>query len=676
MLRAAAARVVLGAPEVIAAGLAGFSVGPMILLLAGHFTAGLVLPAGIAGAVLAAWACGLPRELPGGRSAVAIHLAAVLVCVAWFYYNVRYTAQDVYATRDPATYTITARWLVDHPSLQIQTHLEIFGSPTGGVGETGGYALVAPGTLNAQGNHLLSAMVAMFAWIAGNHAVFQANTLITALALLVFFGFARRIVAPVLALAAMTALALSMPVVYVGRDNYTEPLTLLFLIGALALVHRAHRSGRIIDFALAGLVGGSAAMARIDSYGGLIGLVAAAAVYVIVSRDRRAAVVRAIALASGAAVTTLIGWLDLVRLSRQYYGSQHHNIVLLLVALFAVVALAPVVVAITWRPSVRSWLVRDRSRRQLALGFNATLVLVFAALASRPLWETTRGTPNANLENMQRRWGHAVDGTRTYHEQTVNWLALYLGWGTVVVAVLGYTVLVTALVRRRQYTLSGMLAMGLSMSALYLWNGQIAPDQPWAMRRYVPVIMPLLLVAAAAGIEAAWRARGPLRFAWMQRALIIVAVAYGVWFPWSVTHPMRHVRDEVPQLSQLNALCSAIGPHGAVVEADEATIFGYGQTLRSFCNVPTIGLDAPLPAELVSIRAAAQAHGKTLYVLAQNPDFLPLAPGASRTPFSVVTVQRWPTQINVAPKLPDTQNYAMYLADVDVSGLAHPVSPR
>ena len=675
MLRAAGARLVLGAPEAVAAAVAGFSVGPMILLLAGHFSPGWVLPIGFLGAALAAWACGLPRDLPAGRGVLLVHLAAIVVCVLWFFYNVRYTAQDVYATRDPATYTITARWLVDHPSLQIHTHLAIFGSPTGGVGETGGYALVAPGTLNAQGNHLLSAIVAMFSWIAGNHAVFQANTLITAVALFVFFGFARRIVTPVLALAAMTALAVSMPVIYVGRDNYTEPLTLLFLVGALALVHRGYQSGRVVDFVLAGIVGGSAAMARIDSYGGLIGLVAAATVYVVVARERRAAVVRALAMLAGVALTTFIGWLDLVRLSRQYYGSQHHNIVLLLLALFGVVLLAPVVVTLAWRPRMRSWMARDITRRRLTLSVNLVLVLAFVALASRPWWLKTRGPRNANLENMQRRWNHPIDGTRTYHEQTVNWLSLYLGWGTVVVAVLGYLALIAAFVRRRQYALSGVLAMGLSMSALYLWNGQIAPDQPWAMRRYVPVIMPLLLVAAAAAVQVAWHGRRVLRFAWIQRVVLVMAVAYGVWFPWSVTHPMRHVREEVPQLTQLDALCAAVGPRGAVVEADEATVFGYGQTLRSFCNVPTIGLDSPLQPELASMRSAALAHGRTLYVLWQDSTYGEVD-GKPAPAFSTVTVQRWPTQINVAPTEADVQRYTVFLASVDASGGLHSVPPR
>ena len=104
------------------------------------------------------------RTEPAGaaRSAVVLSSAGARRCspAGWFAYNVRYTAQDVYATRDPATYTITGRWLVDHPSLQIHTHPEIFGSPAA---RRGGQRCrsrrSAPGTLNAQGNHLLPAVL-------------------------------------------------------------------------------------------------------------------------------------------------------------------------------------------------------------------------------------------------------------------------------------------------------------------------------------------------------------------------------------------------------------------------------------------------------------------------------------------------------------------------------------
>jgi hypothetical protein len=339
----------------------------------------------------------------------------------------------------------------------------------------------------------------------------------------------------------------------------------------------------------------------------------------------------------------------------------------------------PVIVAIAWRPAVRARLATARFRRGASAAAVSLLVVVFAFLASRPLWEKTRGVRNLNLENMQARWHHPVDGTRTYHEQTVHWLALYLGWPTIVLAVAGYALLLVRLLRGRRYELAGVLAMGLPMSALYLWNGQVAPDQPWAMRRYVPEIMPLLLVAAvvALAVLADVRHRVPQG---LGRLAAVTGCAFMIAFPLAVSWPMRGVRDEVPQLRQVHALCHRLGTHAAVVEVDDPTIFGYGQTLRSFCGVPTAGLISATPDELLAMKRAAAAHGRTLYVLSQDiaqPQYAPqtgIAPPAVPPPgFSTVTVSRWPTEINVAPSGPDVQTYTVFLATVDDAGLAHPV---
>jgi hypothetical protein len=237
--------------------------------------------------------------------------------------------------------------------------------------------------------------------------------------------------------------------------------------------------------------------------------------------------------------------------------------------------------------------------------------------------------------------------------------------------VIGYVLLVAAVVRRRAYGTVAALTMGLTMSALYLWNPQIAPDQPWAMRRYVPVVLPLLLVAAMAGLAALARWE---RGRQVGRAVIVLACAYVVVFAAQVSWPMRHVRDEVPQLRQVEAICAAVGPRGAVVEVDDSAVFGYGQTLRGFCNVPTIGLPAAAPEQLAAVRRAVAAHGRVLYVLSQDPARATYADGVQPGAFSTVTVQRWPTQINVAPDEADQQTYTMFLSTVDDRGFAHPVT--
>ncbi|MEP7019142.1 MAG: glycosyltransferase family 39 protein, partial [Pseudonocardiales bacterium] len=528
---------------------------------------------------------------------------------------------------------------------------------------------------NAQGNHLLPVLLALAGSLFGVTALLQANVAIGAVVLFVFFGLARRIVGAGLALLVMSALAVSMPFVYVSRDAYSEPLMMLFLLGGLALLHRAITSRRVADYAIGGFVVACATMVRVDSYLGLLAVAFAAVVAVALAEQaqHRAAAGRAVALVAGGLVPFLLGWLDLTQLSVSYFHNLHHQITLQVLALVALIAISPAIVWLGWRPGLRRRLSSDGTRRRLSLVAVIGLFAAFAFLASRPWWQVTRRSPaNPNLENMQRASGVAVDGTRLYNEQSVNWQAMYLGWPTVLLAVAGYAVLVTALVRRRSYALVGTLSTGLIVSALYLWDCQIVADQPWASRRFVPVVIPLLLVAAGAALQALWswqRSRG-----W-GRALAIVAGVLMVAVPLAISQPMRHVRDEAGQLNQLQAICRAVGGRGAVVEVDESSQAGYGQAIRSYCGVPTVALVGAKPAQLATMRATALAHGRTLFVLSQDPDTTDYAAHGAPAPFWSVRVPRWPNVINKAPVRAWFSTTHVFLSTVDEVGLAHAVPP-
>jgi len=183
-----------------------------------------------------------------------------------------------------------------------------------------------------------------------------------------------------------------------------------------------------------------------------------------------------------------------------------------------------------------------------------------------------------------------------------------------------------------------------------------------------------VLVAAGYGLRALWRApRGRL----LLRPLVAAAAVYGLVFTAATTFPMRHVRDENPQRTQLTALCRGVGRDGAVLMLDENAVFGYGQAVRSFCQVPVIGLINATPAEIRTANAAVQAHGRHLFVLSQLTDDASLAQvtrstGLKPDTYQRVVVQRWPTQIDVAPNKSDVkQVYSMFLAAVDADGTPH-----
>src|SRR5262249_33721272 len=196
------ARIVHSMPDLVTSALAGFALPAMVLLLAGHCSRGWVLPAGIAGAVIAVAVCGAGPEHVE-RRALRYTLIAIGLVLAWCVVNSFFSAENVFAHRDPATYNLAGRWLMDHPQLGIPVQPDIFGSPAGGSRSSAGLGVSGRAQFYAQGNHLLPALLAVTGWLFGTTALLKANVTFGALALLAFFGRARGVVDEPLALVAM-----------------------------------------------------------------------------------------------------------------------------------------------------------------------------------------------------------------------------------------------------------------------------------------------------------------------------------------------------------------------------------------------------------------------------------------------------------------------------------------
>ena len=166
----------------------------------------------------------------------------------------------------------------------------------------------------------------------------------------------------------------------------------------------------------------------------------------------------------------------------------------------ALVALAAVAV-----PVARRW---DPSRPPPAwVGTTAAAVVaVVAGLGTRPLWHTGHGIGSVGrfVESLQQAPGLPVDGERNYYEQSVHWVSWYAGWPALVLAAAAAVLLVRQAVLRRDDLVSGrpaarwVLGIGLPfVSALsVLWSPGITPDHPWADRRLVPTVLPVVALLA------------------------------------------------------------------------------------------------------------------------------------------------------------------------------------
>ena len=651
---------VLGCVCTVLALLSAFS-GPLALLVAVVLFAALVPVVGL----------GDPVVL---RRALAVDVLALVLAGGFALVNSRYASQDLVVGRDPGTYTVTAKWLTGHSSLDIDAQLGLFG-PGQGLGyASAGFGPTTPGHLYSQGAHVVPELLAVSGSIFGDAVMYKTNCLVGGLALLAVYGFARLVVSRGLALGAATLVGLGLPQLVFSRDNYTEPLSQLFVLGGLALLWQARR-GAPAQWFVAGLVLAGSCLARIDAFLVLppillyVGLRLA-----VTARGGRSVALRDTAgLLAGAAVPAVLGVRDLQKLSFGYYRDLHGQFSMIegLVAVSAVVAV--LTVALAWATPLVGRLDRsgDRWRRPVAVLSAGLVVLVGLALAARPLLGAEHGADNPGqlifIRSLQNGLGERIDPTRTYAENTVTWLAWYAGPLAVAAALLGTALLLARAVRSRDLQLVPyLLVLGLT-AGLYLVQPSITPDQIWAMRRYVPVVLPGVAIGAAfvlGLVLARLPARLRLPVAAVAAVLALAPVLY-------ISRPFLTVREGNGQLAEVKGICRALPANAAVVVVGDFSV-RYAQTVRSFCDVPVVTQPKVGPGRLNSAVPALRTHGKELYLLAADDlrDAIPAEASASGPPpvFSEIGLRVYARALSTPPRAALPSNRRLYLGHVGASG--------
>jgi hypothetical protein len=378
--------------------------------------------------------------------------------------------------------------------------------------------------------------------------------------------------------------------------------------------------------------------------------------------------VSALAVATG--VPAVLAYADITRLSSGHYANLRAQVVSIGYAAVGLTVVGGLVVALCWSSPGVVRLVRAH-RRRLAAVAAGSVVVAFAVLASRPAWLVSRQNDPAgyaSLRAFQTALGLPADPTRSYDELTLSWIAWYFGWPTVALAVFGLGLLVWRLVRRGDLRLLVPVVPPLAMGAIYFNKASIFPDQVWAMRRFLPVVIPGLLLAAVV-LLAAIRATGSWR-----RPLAVLLGAQLVVVPGLVAAPLLIVREGVPQLTEVRRICSAVGDDAAVLTVDTEVTEGYLMAIRAFCRVPAQGLRRPAPGQLAGARRAARAHGRTLFVVSGSPEVVPFAQQPDR-PYSRVTIGKVSERLLDPPRAPTYYDRRLWIGRVDADGRVVPLSP-
>ncbi|MEY2433491.1 MAG: hypothetical protein QOC92_3216 [Acidimicrobiaceae bacterium] len=566
---------------------------------------------------------------PIGPRYAAVALAIVVVFVS---FAARQSTQHVIVDRDPGVYVNTGLWLARHGDLYVATDSAAFGQPTPAHVrfDTPGFYSGAPGNrLYPQFLHVLPVLIATGDLIGGRGFALRVPAIVSGLALLAIYAFATRFLRPPLALGVLLLTAVNMTTVVFARDAYTEPLTQLLLFAALWTLWPSKRALSPGHGTAIGLLLGVCVMTRIDAVVYLIPLVGWA--FLELRRDRSARRWMGPA-AMAAAVPLSLAFMDATVYSKPYASDLGPSVVPLLIAFGVVVAVGAVLAE---RPTLFSRAqARFHARRQKIAMVSAWVVAAIAFLAwvVRPLISTTRAARASsyanNLEVLQRAEGVAIDGSRTYAEDSVRWLGWYLGPTVIVLGFVGLAYLVWRLVRGERREMAPFIALFAVVTALYAWRPSIDPNQLWAMRRFFPVTIPGLLLLAGVAVELVGRWLARLEFSWRDRRRIAVALAVCLGGP-ALIIPLRELRpvflerELVPLRAAMDVVCGELPDH-ALVFIPEPGLFAdrIAPPLRTVCGA-SVAIGDARPADstvATTLNDTARKQGRPFLVVSNHAD--------------------------------------------------------
>ena len=428
-------------------------------------------------------------------------------------------------------------------------------------------------------------------------------------------------------------LAVSYPFLHTVRATYSEPPAVLVLAAGLLVLAEATRAGgkgrwrqaRALGL-LAGVLVGGGALVRADALRETL-LLLPVATLLVLRRDGAGE-----PLVAGAGAATAVAAAIGLTLSYRYLGDIAGSLLPLVAGGLALGA-ASLLVVVLARRGAR---LPDPVCRVLPWAAAVTVGAVGLVLATRPLWQTVRQSaadPGSRVvAGLQLRQGLAVDGGRTYAEQTLAWTAWWVGPVAVAVAFLVLSAaawrLATAWTRREPLpTWTGPFVVAFGSSVLTWWRPGITPDHPWADRR---LLVPLAMVSVCSVWAAAWATRRAAR-----RAPATVLAAVFVALPALLlvpsllaTWPHRAERVEAGEVAAVQSLCPAFAPGDVALTVDDRAANEWPQVLRGTCHVPALSLTPAVrhdPARAAaSVRELARlvgsGGGRLVLVAADRPE--------------------------------------------------------
>ncbi|MDQ6659113.1 MAG: glycosyltransferase family 39 protein, partial [Actinomycetota bacterium] len=494
---------------------------------------------------------------------------AVLACVM-FLPGFHFGTGD----RDPGVYMETGAAIARTGSLTIDPGVAgIPGLPVQSFGPGAlwpglWYSGDSTGMIVPQFYHLWSALLGTAYLVHGFGAESNLTPVLGVVAVLLAVLVARRVGGPVVAAFSGVLLSTMMMQVWQAKYPSSETIAELLFLASLLCVLIAVQTGTTSAAFLGGAFTGVGYLARADGIL-LIGIIVGclAVLWVLGRWDRRA------------------GWFVVGLLPFSIYGVYQGYVwaanytngnlpsgKLIFGALFVVVLMAlslrPLIPRVTRR--INAWIDGVRTRRWLSR------VVVFGSAAFF-VWAVFRPALGPDYLNYNGR------RIRSFDEESLHWLSWFFTWPGLLLVLAGIAALVLRQWRSTQWLLVLPVALLLPV---YLWHARNSPYLMWWGRRFVPTLVPGMIIIMAVALGVVWTLRSTW-LSWLGRSLSAAAVVALTWTYLSQSVPLRS-HDEMAGSYNVTANMAALS-------GVQQGVFLWDPT-GPCCGQPTLMFGGPLLA--------------------------------------------------------------------------------
>lgn len=479
---------------------------------------------------------------PAGRlRAWDLVLAGGLILAAVLTFG--FPGEFVIGGRDENSYTLHAIWIAEHRRLDIpypwpgELHSMFYDAFL----RWSGTFRTEP-TMTPAFGHVFPVWLAQAMTTFGYEGMLRLNGVFSLISTLVIYGLCRSVISTPFAVAVALMLAFNPASLWISRTPLTEVLTQMLLWAALWLILIALRRHVLLPARLAGFMLGVAVLVRIDMLLTLPLMVLAHLATRLVEDDRPSSAPVWYAFYSTALPSIVLACGYYLAFSRPYV----FELMPQLAQIAALMAVAVILLFAGTRRQVRERLRPVAVSRMFILCVGLALVcLAVYAWFIRPIDEPFRVFGDSQV---------GLAGKRTFAEESLRDLAAYLSVPVVIAGMAGWFATLWSATRSRSDSWMPVLLVSAGFSFLYLWSPSVTPDHFWAIRRFVPAVIPAFVVLTSVG---GWLAlRGRPR-GWSGAACLAALLLFG-GFAYQAFRPFVFEAEHNGYRMQLAALAAQL----------------------------------------------------------------------------------------------------------------------